>query len=252
MSNGFGTACAAAIIALACSGAANAADKIKIGFFATLEGTYTALGEDGQRGFDLALMQHHNKAGGKELEVIRGSSDASPDSALRAAKKLVEQDKVDILIAPLSGSEGIALHDYAKTQPKVHSLTAAPPRLRRLTSIRRRISSASTSTAPRSIRGWASTSTTSSTTIKSRRWPRTIRSPTPRCSASRWIIARSAARSPSDCGYRLAPRILPQSSLSCRMMSMPSISASAALTPSTSSISSSRLAATPSSSAARS
>src|ERR1700728_3511870 len=101
------------------SGSAYAADKIKVGFFSTLEGPYTALGEDGQRGFDLALMQHKNKAGGKELEIIRGSSDASPDSALRAAKKLVEQDKVDILVAPLSGSEGIALRDYAKTQPQV-------------------------------------------------------------------------------------------------------------------------------------
>src|SRR5215831_14092026 len=119
MSKGIGSACAIAIVALACSGAANAADKIKIGFFATPEGTYTALGEDGQRGFDLALMQHHNKAGGRELEVIRSSSDASPDSAIRAAKKLVEQDKVDILLAPLSGAEGIAVHDYAKTQPQV-------------------------------------------------------------------------------------------------------------------------------------
>ena len=38
---------------------------------------------------------------------------------MRAAKKLVEQDKVEILLAPLSGAEGIALHDYAKTQPQV-------------------------------------------------------------------------------------------------------------------------------------
>src|SRR6516162_506594 len=110
---------AASLAAAALSGSANAADKIKVGFFSTLEGTYTALGEDGQRGFDLALMQHHNKAGGRELEVIRASSDASPDSAIRAAKKLVEQDKVDILLAPLSGAEGIAVHDYAKTQPQV-------------------------------------------------------------------------------------------------------------------------------------
>jgi branched-chain amino acid transport system substrate-binding protein len=111
---------AAAVMAgLAFGGSASAADKLKIGFFSTLEGPYTALGEDGQRGFDLAVMQHHNKAGGKDLEIVRGSSDASPDSALRAAKKLVEQDKVDILIAPLSGSEGIALRDYAKTQPQV-------------------------------------------------------------------------------------------------------------------------------------
>jgi branched-chain amino acid transport system substrate-binding protein len=103
----------------AIGGSAHAADKIKIGVFSTLEGTYTALGEDGMRGFYLAVMQHHNKAGGKELEIVKGSSDASADSALRAAKKLVEQDKVDILIAPLSGAEGIALHDYAKTQPQV-------------------------------------------------------------------------------------------------------------------------------------
>lgn len=114
-----GYSVAIAFAAVIGSGSANAADKIKVGFFSTLEGTYTALGQDGQRGFDLAIMQHKNKAGGKDLEIIRGSSDASPDSALRAAKKLVEQDKVDILIAPLSGSEGIAIRDYAKTQPQV-------------------------------------------------------------------------------------------------------------------------------------
>ncbi len=119
MHKGIGVAVAATLTALVGTSSAYAADKIKVGFFSTLEGPYTALGEDGQRGFDLAVMQHHNKAGGKDLEIIRGSSDASPDSALRAAKKLVEQDKVDILIAPLSGSEGIALRDYAKTQPQV-------------------------------------------------------------------------------------------------------------------------------------
>jgi ABC-type branched-subunit amino acid transport system substrate-binding protein len=119
MHKGIGLTLAIALTAVVGTGSANAADKIKLGFFSTLEGPYTTLGEDGQRGFDLAMMQHHNKAGGKELEIVRGSSDASPDSALRAAKKLVEQDKVEILIAPLSGSEGIALRDYAKTQPQV-------------------------------------------------------------------------------------------------------------------------------------
>ena len=115
-----GALLAVTLVAVAAvGGSASAADKIKIGFFSTLEGPYTALGEDGQRGFDLALMQHKNKAGGKDLEIVRGSSDASPDSALRAAKKLVEQDRVDILLAPLSGSEDIALRDYAKTQPQV-------------------------------------------------------------------------------------------------------------------------------------
>ena len=119
MRKGVGVTVAVVLTAIVGTGSTNAADKIKLGFFSTLEGTYTTLGEDGQRGFDLAVMQHNNKAGGKELEIVRGSSDASPNSALRAAKKLVELDKVEILIAPLSGSEGIALRDYAKTQPQV-------------------------------------------------------------------------------------------------------------------------------------
>ncbi|MGI9520537.1 MAG: ABC transporter substrate-binding protein [Hyphomicrobiaceae bacterium] len=96
-----------------------AAEKLKVGVLATLEGTYTVLGEDGVRGFNVALKQFANKAGGRDIEVIIGATDASPDSAVRAVRKLVEQDKVDIVIGPLSGSEGIAVKNYAKTQPQV-------------------------------------------------------------------------------------------------------------------------------------
>lgn len=90
---------------------------IKVGVLATLEGTYTALGEDGVRGLKTAMGQMDGKAGGKDIELIIQSTDASPDSAVRGARKLVEQDKVDIVIGPLSGSEGIAIRDYSKTQP---------------------------------------------------------------------------------------------------------------------------------------
>ncbi len=101
------------------AGVAHAADKIKVGVMATLEGTYTVLGEDGVRGMETAMKARGYKAGGHDIEVIIGATDASPDSAIRAARKLVEQDKVDIIIGPLSGSEGIAMRDYSKTQPQV-------------------------------------------------------------------------------------------------------------------------------------
>ena len=71
--------------------AANAEEPLKIGFMATLEGTYTVLGEDGLRGFKVALDEIENTAGGRPIEVIIGATDASPDSAVRAARKLVEQ-----------------------------------------------------------------------------------------------------------------------------------------------------------------
>jgi branched-chain amino acid transport system substrate-binding protein len=125
MQKAIGLAAAATLTAAVGIGSANAADKLKIGVTATLEGTYTVLGEDGMRGYDLAVEAHGGKAGGKEIETIVGSTDASPDSAIRAAKKLVEQDKVDVLISPLSGAEGIAIRDYSKTQPQITVINAA-------------------------------------------------------------------------------------------------------------------------------
>jgi len=99
--------------------AAQAQDKIKIGVLATLEGALTTLGEDAIRGMEVAMKQAGAKAGGKTIEVITFPTNASPDSAIRGARKLVEQDKVDILIGPVSGSEGIAIRDYSKTVPNV-------------------------------------------------------------------------------------------------------------------------------------
>ena len=111
-------ATAAGMIALGT--AAHADDNtIKVGVLATLEGAFTVLGQDSMRGADLAFKEHDYMAGGKKLEVIKGSSDASPDSAVAAARKLVEQDGVQILIGPLSGDEGLAVKNYAKTQPQV-------------------------------------------------------------------------------------------------------------------------------------
>jgi branched-chain amino acid transport system substrate-binding protein len=95
------------------------AESIKIGVLATFEGPFTVLGEDGLRGAMVAVEEAGGKVAGMDIEIVRGSSDASPDSAVRAARKLVEQDGVTVLVGPLSGDEGLAVKDYAKTQPGV-------------------------------------------------------------------------------------------------------------------------------------
>jgi branched-chain amino acid transport system substrate-binding protein len=116
---------AAALVSLLLSSTAYAGDKIKVGVTATLEGTYTVLGEDGIRGFQVALKKYGTKVAGKDLEFIIASTDATPDSAVRAARKLVEQDKVDLMLSPLSGDEGIAVKNYAKTHPEITFINAA-------------------------------------------------------------------------------------------------------------------------------
>ena len=108
-----------ALALISVSVSATAQDSIKMGALATLEGAFTVLGEDSMRGVQLALEEFGHMAGGKKIELITGSSDASPDSAIRATRKLVEQDGIQVLIGPLSGSEGLAVKDYAKTQPNV-------------------------------------------------------------------------------------------------------------------------------------
>ena len=66
-----------ALTSLFLSGAAAAQEKIKVGVTATLEGTYTVLGEDGMRGFTLG-----KKIGDKELDYVVAPTDATPDSAV--------------------------------------------------------------------------------------------------------------------------------------------------------------------------
>jgi branched-chain amino acid transport system substrate-binding protein len=105
--------------ATALFGSAWAQETMKIGLLATLEGPFAAPGQDSMRGADLALKQHNGMAGGKKIEFVKDSSEASPDKAVNATRKAVEQDKVPIMIGPLSGDEGIAVKNYAKTQPNI-------------------------------------------------------------------------------------------------------------------------------------
>jgi branched-chain amino acid transport system substrate-binding protein len=109
---------AAALVAAAGSAWAQGT-PVKIGLLATLEGPFAAGGADGMRGAELALIQRGGSVAGRKVEIIKGSSNANPDVAVNATRKLVEQDKVDIMVGPLSGGEGIAVKNYSKTQPQV-------------------------------------------------------------------------------------------------------------------------------------
>ena len=110
-----GAAAATALV----GGALAQGQPVKIGLLATLEGPFAAGGADGMRGAEMAVKQRGGVVAGRKIEIIKASSDAKPDVAVNATRKLVEQDKVDIMVGPLSGGEGIAVKDYSKTQPNI-------------------------------------------------------------------------------------------------------------------------------------
>ena len=141
-------------------GAFAQAPPVKIGLLATLEGPFAAGGQDGIRGAELAVRQRNGVVAGRKIELVKASSDAKPDVAVNATRKLVEQDKVDIMVGPLSGSEGIAVKEYSKTQPNTPSSTAPRARRRRRSSAHRPTSSASTPTA---ASGWSASARPRST-----------------------------------------------------------------------------------------
>jgi branched-chain amino acid transport system substrate-binding protein len=108
------------VAALTLPGAALAQDDtITIGVLVALEGAFAAGGADGVKNVQLAIDQHGGMAGGKKIQTIIAPTDTTPDTTIRQARKLVEQDGVDFIIGPLSGSEGIAMRDYAKTVPEI-------------------------------------------------------------------------------------------------------------------------------------
>lgn len=116
---GFARTVIGAAVLAAMAGAVHAQESLKVGLLATLEGPFAAPGQDCMRGAEMALKEKGGMAGGKKIEFIKGSSDATPDKAVAATRKLVEQDKVQVMIGPLSGDEGIAVKNYAKSQPNI-------------------------------------------------------------------------------------------------------------------------------------
>ena len=94
----------AAIIALtigACSAAtAQEPRTVKIGLLSSFSGPFGIIGQSIGNAIDLEVQANGGKLGGYPVEIIKQDDQSKPDIALQAATKLVEQDKVDILIGP--------------------------------------------------------------------------------------------------------------------------------------------------------
>lgn len=101
--------------------AADAADNqgpVKIGFIVPLSGAAAVAGQDMVNGFNLYLAECHGKMGGRDVELKVESDDCNPAMGVAKVRKLVEQDKVDLLsgqylanvnykVAPVANSLGI-------------------------------------------------------------------------------------------------------------------------------------------------
>jgi branched-chain amino acid transport system substrate-binding protein len=85
------------IMSIAAALAAQAADKVKIGFISTLSGPNAAIGADIRDGFNLAIKLNGGKLGGLPAEVLVGDDQLKPENAKQLAERYLRLDKVDFI-----------------------------------------------------------------------------------------------------------------------------------------------------------
>ncbi len=93
-----------------------ATDPIKIGLLLPSTGVDSTQGTDTVKGFELFLKQIGGRAGGREIRLVKEDDQAKPDVALVKIKKLVEVDRVDFLIGPISSAVALAIRNYVHEQ----------------------------------------------------------------------------------------------------------------------------------------
>ena len=93
---------------------AEEAGEIKIGFISAFTGVFSSFGTMQREGAELALEEYGYEVAGKTINVIYEDDQLDNEQAITKAKKLVEQDNVDILTGLVSGDEGLTVGDYMK------------------------------------------------------------------------------------------------------------------------------------------
>ena len=79
---------------------------IKIGASLSLTGTYAALGQNQQRGYQLCAKQVNEKGGvlGRKIEFVLYDDRSEPATGVRLYERLITQDKVDAVMGPYSSA----------------------------------------------------------------------------------------------------------------------------------------------------
>jgi branched-chain amino acid transport system substrate-binding protein len=104
------------ILALGAGSAGAQAPPVKVGLLLPYTGVLSVQGTDTTNGFELYLKKVGSKAGGREIRVLKEDDEAKPDVGLTKIKKLVERDRADFLVGPVSSVVALAIRNYVHEQ----------------------------------------------------------------------------------------------------------------------------------------
>ncbi|HMQ54844.1 MAG TPA: ABC transporter substrate-binding protein [Anaerolineae bacterium] len=116
---GAAVAYAATPLLSGCGAGSRPTGAVRIGLLLPFSDIYAVLGESIREGIRMYFDQVNNEAGGRPLELIIEDTEIQPDVAQQKARKLVEQDQVDLLAGVVSSGVLISLRDYVHENKKL-------------------------------------------------------------------------------------------------------------------------------------
>ena len=104
--------CAVAAFAFGLSASALAADY-KVGFITSLSGPVSSLGIPYEKGIKAALA-YQSELNGRKIQLIELDDASDPSTAARNARKLIDEDKVDVIIGTAGSPGALAIAAVAR------------------------------------------------------------------------------------------------------------------------------------------
>jgi branched-chain amino acid transport system substrate-binding protein len=109
------------------AGAPAGAEELRIGFLAPTTGIFAQVGKDMVDGFQMYLDEVNGDFAGAKVKFIVEDEQGKPDTAVTKARKLILQDKVQMMIGGLLASTGYALAPVSTAEKTLYiaSVSAA-------------------------------------------------------------------------------------------------------------------------------
>src|SRR5689334_13977275 len=100
---------------------------IKIGFLSPLSGAIAAAGKDMYAGCELYWQESGWQVAGRKVEVVLEDNEGNPATTLTKARKLVENDRVHLLMGVILSNVAYALVPYVEQQgiPTMYPINSA-------------------------------------------------------------------------------------------------------------------------------
>ncbi|MCU0931520.1 MAG: ABC transporter substrate-binding protein [Serpentinimonas sp.] len=89
-------------------------NKVRVGFMLPYTGTFAQLGVAIENGFRMALDEQGGKLGGREVEFFKVDDESAPPKGIENATRLVERDKVDVLVGTVHSGVQMGIHRVAR------------------------------------------------------------------------------------------------------------------------------------------